>query len=65
MDFRSNRKKKGEKSLWEQMGRDTVEEQPIGKPSMFGKLREMVGSKTASEVAEEEAKKLRKKKLGY
>lgn len=65
MDFRTNRKKKGEKSLWEQMGRNTAEEPTTAKPSMFGRLRGMLGDQTAAEVATEEAKKLRKKKLGY
>lgn len=65
MDFRKNQKKKGEKSIWEQTGRDTEEEQSVEKPSMFGRIRDMLGSKTAAEVATEEAKKLKKKKLGY
>lgn len=65
MDFRINRKKKGEKSIWEKAGRDTSEEQPVAKPSMFGRLRGMIGDQTAAEVATEEVKKLRKKKLGY
>ncbi len=65
MDFRTNRKKKGEKSIWEQAGRDTAQEQPVEKPSMFGRIRGMLGTKTAAEVATEEARKLKKKKLGY
>lgn len=37
----------------------------MANPNRFGKLRNLFGDKTAAEVATEEAKKLRKKQLGY
>ncbi len=62
-DFRKKKLKEGEKSLWEQMGRDTAEEQ---KPSRWGEWfnKRIVGEKTAAEVAEEQVEELKKKKNG-
>lgn len=59
MNFRKNQKKKGEKSLWEQMGREEDKEN-----SRWGEWfkKRIIGEKTAREIAEEEAEKLKKKK---
>lgn len=56
-DFRKDQKK-GKKSLWEQMGRDTED-----KPSRWSDWvkKRIIGEKTAREIAEEEAEKLKKK----
>jgi hypothetical protein len=58
-DFRKRRLKEGEKSLWEQMGRDTKP-----KPSRWGEWfqKRIVGEKTAAEIATEETEKLKKKR---
>lgn len=60
-DFRKSQLKKGEKSLWEQMGRKEDKT-----PSRWGEWfqKRIIGEKTAREVAEEQAEKLRKKKSG-
>jgi hypothetical protein len=70
MDFRINKKKKNEKSLWEQTGRKTESEgysqeqsAPVEQNKYsFSKLRERIfGSENAAEVATEQAKKLKKR----
>jgi hypothetical protein len=75
MDFRINRKKKDEKSLWSQRGRQVQDvagekqsepaKQEESSKYSFSKLRDKLFGKTAAEVATEQVKKLRKKKLGY
>lgn len=60
---------KKKKPLWQQMGRDTEEEEeeiPAEKPAYdwSGLKNRLIGTKTAAEVATEEVEKLKKKK-GY
>jgi hypothetical protein len=63
MDFRKNKKKPGEKSLWQQMGRDIEDNEiePSSPKHTFSNLRSKLFGDTASEVATEEAKKLKKR----
>lgn len=72
MDFRSNRKKKGDKSLWQQRGRQTVDDysqesekevapQQEESKYSFSNLRSKLFGKTAAEVATEQARKLKKR----
>jgi hypothetical protein len=63
MNFRKNQKKKDEKSLWEQMGRDTkTEEYPEEKSEWFSNLKKMISFSPARDHAEEEIERIRKKK---
>jgi len=73
MDFRANRKKKGDKSLWQQRGRQTVDDysqesqeevapqQEEKSKYSFSNLRSKLFGKTAAEVATEQARKLKKR----
>lgn len=58
MGFRKDQKKQGEKSIWEQTGREEE------KPSRFVDWvrKRIIGEKTAREIAEEQAEELKKKK---
>ena len=56
-DFRKKRLKEDEESLWEQIGR---KEPDTSRWSEWFKKR-IIGEKTAREIAEEEAEKLKKK----
>ena len=59
-DFRKDQKKKDEESLWEQLGR----KEDTTSYDWSGFKKRVLGEKTAREIAEEEAQKLKKKKDG-
>jgi hypothetical protein len=56
-DFRKDQKKKDEESLWEQLGR----KEDKTSYDWSGFKKRILGEKTARDVAEEEAQKLKKK----
>lgn len=60
-DFRRKKLKEGEESLWEQTGRREDKT-----PSRWGEWfqKRIIGEKTARDIAEEEAEKLKKKQNG-
>ncbi len=58
-DFRKKKLKEDEQSLWEQIGREKSQ------PSRWDSFKKrIIGEKTAAEIAEEEAEKLKKKNNG-
>lgn len=60
-DFRRRKRKEGEDSLWQQMGREEE------KPSRWGEWfkKRIIGEKTAREIAEEEEAEKIKKNNGF
>lgn len=63
MNFRKNQKKKSEKSLWEQMGRETIkEEYPEKNSEWFSNLKKKLSISPAKDHAEEEIERIKKRR---